>query len=286
MVFGMWTIGFLNSVLTAPWETRGAGLNGVVEVWLEHIVWTSLLFWVPILGKFVLGHLWFLWNLALYSFLLIPFFHAAQKNPQGRLVSALQHVFQWLNGWGVLLVFPFVLTVVEWTLKPWMPGFLGSGYEWMWFLCFFAFGYACMTASEGYYRLLDRRFNAIVGMTVLFTLAFLWLRATTRRRCALRRRWLGGIRRGSPQHNDASRLLHSCVPCMVLVCARVCAGCSLPQSSKPSSRLSQSGRLSVLHRSHAAHLRFSLVLQIHRSARTAGRFDHMGSRRSRLLACV
>lgn len=176
MVFGMWTIGFLNSVLTAPWETRGAGLNGVVEVWLEHMVWTSLLFWVPILGKFVLGHLWFLWNLALYSFLLIPFFHAAQKNPQGRLVSALQHVFQWLNGWGVLLVFPFVLTVVEWTLKPWMPGFLGSGYEWMWFLCFFAFGYACMTASEGYYRLLDRRFNAIVGMTVLFTLAFLWLR--------------------------------------------------------------------------------------------------------------
>ena len=176
MIFGMWTIGFANSVLTAPWETRGSGLDGFVDVWFEHILWTSMLFWVPIVGKFMLGHLWFLWNLALYSFLLVPLFHVAQTNPQGRLVSVLKTSFDWLNGWGVLLVFPIVLTTVEWALKPWMPGFLGSGYEWMWFLCFFAFGYACMMASEAYYRLLNLRFNAIVGMTFVFTLAFLWLR--------------------------------------------------------------------------------------------------------------
>ena len=38
MVFGMWTIGFLNSVLTARGSVVRA--NGVVEVWLEHMVWT------------------------------------------------------------------------------------------------------------------------------------------------------------------------------------------------------------------------------------------------------
>ena len=59
MIFGMWTIGFASSVLTAPWETRGIGLEGFVDVWLEHVIWTSMLFWVPIVGKFMLGHLWF-----------------------------------------------------------------------------------------------------------------------------------------------------------------------------------------------------------------------------------
>ena len=176
MVFGMWTIGFANSVLTQPWETDGEGLGGFLAVWVEHIMWTSILFWVPIIGKFMLGHLWFLWNLALYSFLLIPIFHFAQKNPQGRLVNLFDQVFKWMNGWGVLLAFPLLLTLVEVMLKPWMEGFLGSGYEWMWFLCFFFFGYMCMMAKEGYYRLLEERFNALVGMTVLFTLAFLWLR--------------------------------------------------------------------------------------------------------------
>ena len=99
MLFGMWTIGFVSSILTAPWETRGMGLEGFVDVWLEHVFWTSTLFWVPIVGKFMLGHLWFLWNLALYSFLLVPLFHVAQTNPQGRLVSVLKASFDWLNGW-------------------------------------------------------------------------------------------------------------------------------------------------------------------------------------------
>ena len=176
MMFGMWTIGFASSVLLEPLDTQGHGLSGFFEVWAEHILWTSLLFWVPIIGKFMLGHLWFLWNLALYSFLLIPIFHIAQKNPQGRLVNLFDKAFKWMNGWGVLLAFPVLLSLVEIILKPWMPGFLGSGYEWMWFLCFFLFGYICMMAKEGYYRLLEERFNAVVGMTVVFTMAFLWLR--------------------------------------------------------------------------------------------------------------
>ena len=39
--------------------------------------WTSILFWVPIIAAFWLFG--FLWNLALYSFLLIPIFHFAQR---------------------------------------------------------------------------------------------------------------------------------------------------------------------------------------------------------------
>ena len=38
MVFGMWTIGFANSVLTQPWETQGEDLGGFLSVWLEHIL--------------------------------------------------------------------------------------------------------------------------------------------------------------------------------------------------------------------------------------------------------
>ena len=60
---------------------------------------------------------------------------------------------------GVLAVLLLILTIVEIVFKPWMPGFLGSGYEWFWFLCFFTFGYLRMMAKEGYYRLLEERFR-------------------------------------------------------------------------------------------------------------------------------
>ena len=176
MVFGMWTIGFASGLLTKSTEVGDGSIGEYLSAWIEHIFWTSLLFWIPIIGKFVLSHLWFLWNLALYSFLLIPLFHLAQKNPEGRLVHSFNRSFSWLNGWGVLAILPLILTIVEILFKPWMPGFLGSGYEWFWFLCFFTFGYLCMMTKEGYYRLLEERFRAIVGMTALFTLAFLWLR--------------------------------------------------------------------------------------------------------------
>ena len=72
MFFGVWTVGFVGSVILGDIETDVEGLiSGFIWVIL-----LSLFFWVPVLGKILsLGHLWFIWNLFQYSILLTPIFH-------------------------------------------------------------------------------------------------------------------------------------------------------------------------------------------------------------------
>ena len=78
MIFGVWTVGFVGSIILGNIETD---VDGLVSGFLWGIL-LSLFFWVPILGKILsLGHLWFVWNLFLYSILLTPIFHYINKKP-------------------------------------------------------------------------------------------------------------------------------------------------------------------------------------------------------------
>ena len=75
-------MGFIGSVLTE---------NGNLTIWdfLIGIIWRSLVFWVPFIGKLIaLGHLWFLWNLFQYSLFLIPIFSIVRNNPDGKMIIA------------------------------------------------------------------------------------------------------------------------------------------------------------------------------------------------------
>jgi hypothetical protein len=174
MFFGAWTMGFVGSVILGDEDMTPIGLT---FGFLFGIVWRSLTFWVPVIGKLIaLGHLWFLWNLFQYSVLLTPVFHIVRNNPDGRFARFLGSSFRLPGGMGVFMILPFFLALTEMLFKPWFPGFIGVGYEWFWFLLFFAFGYICIISKDEYYEFMEGRRVAITVITVLWTVAFVWLR--------------------------------------------------------------------------------------------------------------
>ena len=174
MFFGAWTMGFAGSVILGEVEMSPLGLT---FGFLFGIVWRSLAFWVPIIGKLIaLGHLWFLWNLFQYSLIMTPIFHVVRKSPDGAMARLLRSSFSIPMGIGALVLMPLVLSMTEVVFKPWFPGYIGVAYEWFWFLAFFAFGYICIIAKEEYYRFIESKRIAITVITALWTVAFVWLR--------------------------------------------------------------------------------------------------------------
>ena len=173
MIFGVWTVGFVGSIILGNIETD---VDGLVSGFLWGIL-LSLFFWVPILGKILsLGHLWFVWNLFLYSILLTPIFHYINKKPDRKFSKLIKSPFYLPNGLGVFLIFPSILTIIEIIFKPWMIGFLGSGYQWFWYFLFFLFGYLCIICKERYYQILEQWRIPISISTAILTLAFIWIR--------------------------------------------------------------------------------------------------------------
>ncbi|MEC7436171.1 MAG: acyltransferase family protein, partial [Candidatus Thermoplasmatota archaeon] len=174
MFFGAWTMGFAGSVILGEQEMTLAGLT---EGFLIGIIWRSLFFWIPIFGKLLaLGHLWFLWNLFQYSVILTPIFYLVRNNPEGELIRFLRAPFRIPMGIGIFILLPLILALTEIIFKPWFPGFIGVGYEWFWFFVFFAFGYVCITAKDEYYEFIENRRMQISILTLLWTIAFVWLR--------------------------------------------------------------------------------------------------------------
>ncbi|MEC7681316.1 MAG: acyltransferase family protein [Candidatus Thermoplasmatota archaeon] len=174
MFFGAWTMGFAGSVILGEQEMTLAGLT---EGFLIGIIWRSLFFWIPIFGKLLaLGHLWFLWNLFQYSVILTPIFYLVRNNPEGELIRFLRAPFRIPMGIGIFILLPLILVLTEIIFKPWFPGFIGVGYEWFWFFVFFAFGYVCITAKDEYYEFIENRRMQISILTMLWTIAFVWLR--------------------------------------------------------------------------------------------------------------
>ena len=177
MFFGMWTIGFAGGIVLGMVDLGDGGVADMSKSLMFHILFTSVIFWIPIFGKILaLSHLWFLWNLFLYSVFMIPIFHYVQKHNNGALTKMFRSIFTAKFGIGVILIIPFLLSVIEILFKPWMAGFLGSGYEWLWFLGFFIFGYACIVAKDEYYSFLDQNRIKISGITIVLTILFVWTR--------------------------------------------------------------------------------------------------------------
>ena len=177
MFFGMWTMGFLGGIFTGSVDLEGNNAFETIVAFILHIFLTSFVFWVPLFGKIIaLGHLWFLWNLFLYSLLLVPMFHFVQKYPEGTLARFCRSSFTIKSGLGIFVLLPILLSIPELAFKPWFPGFIGIGYEWFWYLVFFLFGYMCIVAKDTYYQFIDKHRVAITAVTVLLTLTFVWMR--------------------------------------------------------------------------------------------------------------
>ena len=174
MFFGAWTMGFAGSVIMGNETITPAGLT---YGFLFGIIWRSLSFWIPIFGKLIaLGHLWFLWNLFQYSLILLPVFHIVRNNPEGSISGILRAPFRMRTGIGALIIIPLLLSSTEILFKPWFPGYIGVGYEWFWFFAFFAIGYICIISKDEYYQLIENQRVTITIATLIWTIAFVWLR--------------------------------------------------------------------------------------------------------------
>ena len=109
------------------------------------------------------GHLWFLVNLLIYSLVALPLFVIFRRYPKNILAWMNSAVIRLPHGIGLLLLLPIPLVLIELLLKPWMPGFIGTGYEFYWYLFFFVMGYLCITAGDAYWSSLHKlRFIAPV----------------------------------------------------------------------------------------------------------------------------
>ena len=174
MFFGAWTMGFIGSVILGNESSDPVILT---KSFISGIFWRSLVFWIPVFGKLIaLGHLWFLWNLFQYSLLMTPIFHYVRKYPDGELIRIFRSFFTIPLNLGILFILPFILTSTEILFKPWFPGYIGVGYEWFWFFVFFAFGYICIIAKEQYYDFIEKKRVLITAITLLLTIAFIWIR--------------------------------------------------------------------------------------------------------------
>ena len=174
MLIGAWTMGFAGSVIT---ENQDLDLTELTFEFLWGIIWRTLFFWVPFVGKlYALGHLWFLWNLFQYSLLLTPVFYLVRNYPTGKMSRFLKSFFSLPKNSGTLLMLPILLVITEVVFKPWFPGYIGVGYEWFWFFVFFLFGYACIVAKDQYYNFIEKQRILITSLTIIWTIAFVWIR--------------------------------------------------------------------------------------------------------------
>jgi hypothetical protein len=151
------------------WQTylreRGTRL-GIPLLFGTYVLWfgifdpidkTRLLFTIfPGSEDMPYGHLWFIYNLLIYSILLTPLFAYIRENPDSRIVKAVRGVLEMPGGIGIMLIPALVLSANAILFKPWGFGEVGMWWEFPHYLLYFLFGYLMITAKEEYFSVLDR----------------------------------------------------------------------------------------------------------------------------------
>ena len=167
------------------WQTylgeRGTRLGipllfGTYVLWFgifDPIVKTRLLFTIfPGSEGMPYGHLWFIYNLLIYSILLTPLFAYIRENPDSRIVKAVRGVMEMPGGIGIMLIPALVLSANAILFKPWGFGEVGMWWEFPRYLLYFLFGYLMITTKEEYFSVLDRIRIPVTILTPI--LAVVW----------------------------------------------------------------------------------------------------------------
>jgi glucans biosynthesis protein C len=167
------------------WQTylgeRGTRL-GIPLLFGTYVLWfgifdpigkTKLLFTIfPGSEDMPYGHLWFIYNLLIYSILLTPLFAHIRENPDSRIVKAARGVLKMPGGIGIMLIPALVLSANAILFKPWGFGEVGMWWEFPRYLLYFLFGYLMITAKEEYFSVLDRVRIPVTILTPI--LAVVW----------------------------------------------------------------------------------------------------------------
>ena len=120
----------------------------------------------------VYGHLWFIYNLLIYSVLLTPLFSYVRNNPEGKIVQATRSLLKIRYGMGLLIVPPVILALNGILFKPWEFGEVGMWWEFPRYMIYFLFGYLMIAAKEDYFPAIDKIRIPVTILTPL--LAFVW----------------------------------------------------------------------------------------------------------------
>ncbi len=167
------------------WKTyvkeRGARL-GIPLLFGTYILWFGIFDPIGTTGRFFTifpgaesmpyGHLWFIYNLLIYSLLLTPLFTHVRNNPEGKVVRFVKYVFSVRYGLGILLLPPLILSLNGILFKPWQFGEVGMWWEFPRYLLYFLFGYLMITAKDDYFHVIDK---IRVPVTILMPiLAICW----------------------------------------------------------------------------------------------------------------
>lgn len=118
------------------------------------------------------GHLWFIYNLLIYSVLLTPLFSHVRNNPNGKIVQATRSLLNARRNIGLLLLPPLILAVSNIVFKPWGFGEVGMWWEFPRYMLYFLFGYLMITAKEDYFPAIDRVRIPVTVITPI--LALVW----------------------------------------------------------------------------------------------------------------
>ncbi|MCH1591575.1 MAG: acyltransferase, partial [Candidatus Thalassarchaeaceae archaeon] len=71
------------------------------------------------------GHLWFIYNLLIYSIILTPLFHHVKVNPEGSIMRSVRYTMNIRAGLGILILPPIILALNAILFKPWEFGEVG-----------------------------------------------------------------------------------------------------------------------------------------------------------------
>ena len=118
------------------------------------------------------GHLWFIYNLLIYSVLLSPLFSHIRHNPDGKIVQMTRSLLNVRYGIGLLLLPPLVLSLSNILFKPWGFGEVGMWWEFPRYMLYFLFGYLMIAAKEDYFPAIDRIRIPVTVITP--ALALIW----------------------------------------------------------------------------------------------------------------
>lgn len=118
------------------------------------------------------GHLWFIYNLLIYSVILSPIFLMVKNNPEGILMRVVRKFLNLPLGLGILFIPPLILAVNGILFKPWRLGEVGMWWEFSRYMLYFLFGYLLISAKDDYFTVLNRIRIPLTAMVPILAIAW------------------------------------------------------------------------------------------------------------------
>ena len=141
---------------------------------------TTLLFTVfPGSEEMPYAHLWFVYNLLIYSIILTPFFFHVKVNPEGLIMRMTRSAMNIRAGLGILIIPPIFLSINGILFKPWEFGEVGMWWEFPRYMIYFLLGFLMICVRNEYFDALDKiRISASI-LTPILAVSWFTLNTTS-----------------------------------------------------------------------------------------------------------